>query len=634
MKKIILFFLLLIFPFTVKAVNVVNYDITNIFQDAQILENGDLSVKEVIVLNGSFNGYERDLTYRNSKLINHNPIDFSEDAIYNGSSIKNVQIKAKKISKKDASFEMLKDEDYEALTRTFYKEDAVNKNYVESSIQDGMRYRMYYESSYETVAFYLEYTISDVIVKHKDVAELYWTFIGNDFEDDIENLEIHIHLPKQDNSDLFRVWGHGDITGEVNRYDNQEVIATLKKINAGTPIDVRVTWDANLLSNVKEKKSTTETALPQILEVEEIRAKEANEIRKQAKLMYNVTSVLCYIYIIIIIGWWIYVYLKHDREYKSEFTNQYNREFINDYNVEVVDVLMNKTVSENALSASILNLIYKKNISVEEKPSEKKKEKSYEFKLLNQNGLNNTEELLVHFLFEKVGKNNTFTTEDLKQYASSSTTYKGFHNSYEDWVQSVKSDAARQNFYEENGLPIITSIFFLLIAFFLNFLVLYFDANIFLSLIVLMLGVIFFVYALTIKKRTKSGNEDYVRWKAFKRFLNDFGNFEVKELPEIALWERYLVYATVFGLADKVEKSMNVKIQEMQLSNESFYTPSWIDYHIAYHVNQSITNSINANRTKYSSEVRSSSTSSGGGYGGGFSSGGGFGGGGGGGRGF
>ena len=32
------------------------------------------------------------------------------------------------------------------------------------------------------------------------------------------------------------------------------------------------------------------------------------------------------------------------------------------------------------------------------------------------------------------------------------------------------------------------------------------------------------------------------KWTAFKKFLNDFGSFDVKELPEIKLWERYLVF--------------------------------------------------------------------------------------------
>lgn len=38
------------------------------------------------------------------------------------------------------------------------------------------------------------------------------------------------------------------------------------------------------------------------------------------------------------------------------------------------------------------------------------------------------------------------------------------------------------------------------------------------------------------KRRTKKGMLEYSKWLAHKRFLNDFSNFNQKELPEIILW--------------------------------------------------------------------------------------------------
>ena len=52
-------------------------------------------------------------------------------------------------------------------------------------------------------------------------------------------------------------------------------------------------------------------------------------------------------------------------EYESDFISDYYREFIEDYNVEVVDYIMNKNITPNAMTASIMNLIYKKNIKAE-----------------------------------------------------------------------------------------------------------------------------------------------------------------------------------------------------------------------------------------------------------------------------
>ena len=72
---------------------------------------------------------------------------------------------------------------------------------------------------------------------------------------------------------------------------------------------------------------------------------------------------------------------------------------------------MNSNITPNAMSASIMNLIYKKNIKAEKILEEKD---GYKFTLLNRDNLNETENYLVDFLFDRVGTNNEFTTSKLK----------------------------------------------------------------------------------------------------------------------------------------------------------------------------------------------------------------------------
>ena len=627
MKKILWLLLLLSLPIIVEAR--VSYDLTNFLVDTTILDNGDIKVKELIVLDGNFNGYWINIPYRNPVLEYHTPINFAADAIYNGSGISNVKLFAKKIDE-EISFDTF-NEKFDTLTRSYYEEDAQNGDYVESSIQNGKSYKMYYKAENEKVAFLIEYTLEDMVVLHEDVAELYFAILSEDFEDSIEDLQIRVNLPKEDSSNNFRIWTHGDLTANIDFLNRSSFLTTVKKTYANTAIDVRTTFDASLMNRSLVRKTTEEKALDQIIAVEEERAQAANQARETAKKNMTITYIICAIYIVIIILWWIYVYIRFDREYKSTFTLKYNREFIEDYNVEVVDYLMNHNITPNAMSASILNLIYKKNIKVEEIPSEKKKkEKNYCFSLIHRDKVSDTEDVLLDFLFETVGKDNTFTTEELKKYASGTTTFGNFQKSYTNWQNCARKDGERQNFFEKNGLPIVSSIFLLLIALIIVCYVSYLDVYSVMVIIVMTLSLVFLIYALFIRKRTKKGNEDYVRWKAFKNFLEDFGRFDIKELPEIALWEKYLVYATVFGLADQVEKAMNVKISELPEGTMSMYYPSYVDFHIAHMVSHSINNSFTSNQTAISnSRIASSRGSSGSGFGGGGSLGGGFGGGGG-----
>lgn len=628
MKKTILILLSLLFfiPLIVQA-DTVDYDIKHYYINANILENGDVEVTELLVLKGSFNGYVRDIVYKNSNLKDNG---YANNQIYNATGIEIENVAAKKVN--SVSFDTIKDNDFQDLT----KGQANNYGYLESKITNGLTYKMYFKSNSETVAFKITYKIKDAIVLHQDVAELYWTFIGYDYEDNIRDLQIRVNLPRKDESSNFRVWAHGDMAGEIHSYDNSYLLATINKLDAHNAVDIRTTFAKSLVDKNTVKKVINDEALDGIIAVETERAEEQNAKRKQSKILYYGFLGASIVYLIALIIAWIYVYFKFDKEYKSEFQNEYNREFIDDYNVEVVDYLMNKKITSNAMSASIMNLIYKKVISVEEIPSNKKK-KEYKFTLNEKTeNINETEKYLIEFLFKRVGKENSFTSKELKAYASGTKTCEKFLANYNSWQKDVIKDGKKQNFFEKNGTSQIISILFLIVGFLLCILPGVLNIEIVLPVINIFIAVFFLIYTCLFFKRTKKGNEDYAKWKAFKKFLNDFGTFDTKELPEIALWERYIVYATVFGLAEKVSKVMNVKIKELETSGVYMggYYPTFTDWYVFNSIHNAVTSSIQANSTAITRERANSSASSGSGFGGGFSSGGGFGGGGGGGHGF
>ena len=125
----------------------------------------------------------------------------------------------------------------------------------------------------------------------------------------------------------------------------------------------------------KEYLSTNKTsnvdALDYILEVETERANEANSKRAYYKTITIAVTAISVFYILGLIILTIRAYRKHDKEYKSDFKNEYNREIIEEYDVPIVEYIMDKNITSNAFSAQVMNLIYKKKISVEK--DEKKK---------------------------------------------------------------------------------------------------------------------------------------------------------------------------------------------------------------------------------------------------------------------
>ena len=86
MKKIILF-LLLIIPFYVNAT------VEDYYMEATVLNTGDIKVREVFSLDGTYNGFDRELYYGNN--------------IYAGTNIEVINVKG--IKKTSNDFNVLND---------------------------------------------------------------------------------------------------------------------------------------------------------------------------------------------------------------------------------------------------------------------------------------------------------------------------------------------------------------------------------------------------------------------------------------------------------------------------------------------------------------------------------------------
>ena len=612
MKKIIYsLFLFLLFPTISLAVS---YDIEGYYINAEVLENGDVSVEEIFLVDGTMNGYELNLSTSSS------------NSTVSASAISNVSVAGANID--SISFDTF-EENFTDFTLVSFANIGDSQKYTVDNTYNGVSIRMYYPINNEKIAFKVSYTLEDAIILHNGFAEFYWNFFSGELQDEINDLNVRVVLPGVDNSEYFRFWTHGPLSGEVHDYNsntNNIVIASIDKLEAYGILDMRVTFDDSLVNTNLISKHSAETLDDIVAEETEI-ASETNALRREVQTKWNIALFgTIGFYILLVIGF-VYVYLKYDKELKSDFNHKYNRDFIDDYNVEVVDYLMNHNVTENALSASVMNLIYKKNIKAEAIPDKKD---SYTFTLLNRDNLNDTENSLVDFLFTTVGNDNTFTTMALKKYASNATTCRDFMSSYTNWKNKVIIDGKSQNFFEKKRnyvwIPFVLLIYSIILLTFIS------SNNIemFFGILTIFFAIIFMIYAIACTKKTKKGIEHYAKWKAFKNFLNDFGNFSIKELPEIALWERYLVYATVFGLADKVEKAMNVKITEFDNVDSADYImfTHIHNMHMASIISSSMHSAINSSQVSINRANASSSMSSGGGFGGGFSGGGGFGGGG------
>jgi len=57
-------------------------------------------------------------------------------------------------------------------------------------------------------------------------------------------------------------------------------------------------------------------------------------------------------------------------------------------------------------------------------------------------------------------------------------------------------------------------------------------------------------------KRTYESALEIKKWKAFKRFISDFSVMKDAPLTLLKIWDEYLIYAIVFGVAEKLLENL------------------------------------------------------------------------------
>ena len=62
---------------------------------------------------------------------------------------------------------------------------------------------------------------------------------------------------------------------------------------------------------------------------------------------------------------------------------------------------------------------------------------------------------------------------------------------------------------------------------------------------------------------TEAGEDEKEKWKALKNFMSEYSLISEKGMNDLVIWEKYLIFATAFGLSDKVIKEFKAKYKRV-----------------------------------------------------------------------
>ena len=324
-----------------------SYSVENMDIQATINTDGSVGIEQTLTykFNGSYNGIYINVPYgyedkELEDVIQENRIN---DNLYNGKSVTVTGVSETGTETKEY-----------AEVNSGMARNGMNGFYEISDKNNIKQIKVYSPSQDTTKTFRIDYTIYDLCVKHNDIGELYYNFIGGAWEVEIKNLNIDIYLPM--NTEGINVWGHGPYNGKCKIISNSHANFKVKNVKPGQYVAARVLFDNY---NIQNATKISNIYAKQMIYQDENAIIE-NKKEKNAFTRNIVIFAIC------MLIYWIILMLIYEKDKKYMVSNIEEDKLFEKYNPMIAGCIQgSRTILARDIIAVILNLIDKKIINLE-----------------------------------------------------------------------------------------------------------------------------------------------------------------------------------------------------------------------------------------------------------------------------
>lgn len=503
--------------------------------------------------------------------------------------------------------------------------ERVPKENYEISYRDGVYEIKVYSKNYRNRrSFYFVYELTKGVQVYEDVAVFNRKVVGQNWQTEIPWVEAKIHMPKGASfqEEEVAAFGHGPLYGNIS-WDQKTLVYQLENYYPGDFVETHVLMPTRFFGKVPKNEIVPEKRRERLMAMEAELAEEANREREryaqEEARREKLREKAPWIYGILLALWSTLMFYIHKifpkKKIKSEI--EYLRDLPDESSPALVGLVMTETVDENEVLASLLNLIRKKVLQLDEIAEGAKLTLMGELE-----GLTSEERQLLEIYFENLERGNFVVLQQFERKAQS------YHlaSKFELWKSWIYKSFYQKRFGYE-GLGGGVKVLALLLAG-LGFLTLPLQMSLFespLFMVVPFFALALIASAMGVKRANRPLQEARNSWGALKKFLEDYSLLEEANISSIQLWEQYFVYAVALGVSEKVvkayEKALKMgKIQEPMQT--SFGRMNVLDLYSRRALFQNFAQGATRTyRRSMQEQIRKSQRSSPFGRGGGFSSG-------------
>lgn len=595
MKKMLFFkfaFIIftLLFLFNFKNIYASTYDIEQYNINANILKSGDVHVEEYIKyrFTEQVNGVYRDILY-NYKYANQKNDINPTSSRYQASDVNAVLVY---VSDKNFSDMQL----YTLYDESKLKNGDSEKYSVQALKQNGYRkmIKVYMNDVKSGDIKYVKYVydIKDACVKYNDASELYWNFVGANWDNYIYNLNINIYFGSNINKDKIKVYPHSYATLKTINMYTDRIEMFYPKVGSNTAVDARVVMP-------KEAASDSVKIVNQNYDFTKLTNLE-NKLQKQKKFhfiaVYIAIFATIYVFISLVITVMISI-IKTLKNKKSINKVDYYRDIPDQFNLEESAVIFNgynSINSSNLIISVLLELSNDKYILLEAKKKNKSSNFSakydYNMKLNFEKDFSKLPEYYLYILnllfndkFEKQINVNEFKYKEIELNSRLKELrpykIKGYRN-YTKFIEKENKDT-KKRFYKKDSRSLIkytkisTVIYFILLMFSIISSIMSGGINGEYIFSLLFITAFYALITFAIAKNTYYLKDEYAnhydKLLGLKKYLKDYSLIKDRYPIEIKLWEKYMVYATLFSISKKVIKEFKSDLIAKGFDEEKIY---------------------------------------------------------------
>ena len=511
---------------------------------------------------------------------------------------------------------------------TYHRETSQRIPQTFDVVEDNNQYKItwFYRANNTNKTFVIKYKLVKALKVYNDVAEFYWKVWGGDWDVGLPALWVEVNLPSSIKStEDILYWLHPEIDGKIGiRKDYKGIVAFAGNIPPHQWVEIRLVFPKSYLSNLDPSKVELIPKDGRVLILDEEQKWQKEELAREERvnLFLKVLSILVGLLLFLGIFLPLRIYFKYGREPKVEYDRNYEQEPPADIPPAWVEALVNQSssLSANSIVASTLELARRGYIKIQEE--EKKgllgiKHKEYKIIILDKELEKDLSKELKLLLEELKSFGEEFYISDLKK-KDLSEFKEEFDSIVKNYVLKEKkwiNEEGKYKLYGVIALWIVVGILWFMVFSFSSFLKNELSFFMVLFWFILFINIVISaIFIHPVQRYSPEGKLLALRWKAFKRYLKDFSLLSERPPSSLVLWEKYLVYATVLGVAKEVLKAMqmlNVPVDQI-----TWYVPATISsMNIAESI-QSFSSSLESFSNAFTSSV-ASSTSSGSSSGGG-----------------